>query len=123
MTFLEITQGINSECTERFGIGVIQNLRPKNKYTSKLRSSSRPKEIDKKELKFWQGVFAGRSKLKEREIVDIILGLLKEEYDPTNCTKCINWIYRAVNDGYIRDINEGAAGVHIYVLGAGDYGN
>lgn len=69
-------------------------------------------DLDPKEIKFWKMLIPENETVKESDLIDRILGLLKKEETPENNTRALNMIFDARNDGFIQDT--GMPWSHVY---------
>jgi len=59
---------------------------------------------DPRQIKLWLMLIANDERVKEADLIDRVLNLLKKESSPENNTRALNMIFDARNQGYIRDI-------------------
>jgi hypothetical protein len=107
---IKVTAPSDREVVEKVEVREV-NVKPYVKETIKRPDVQEFKSIDAETLKYWEGIFKGAETLKEGELIDRMLENYHLEETPTNNTICINEVFEAGYEGYLKQ-----NGYHIWEI-------
>jgi len=106
---VEVTQDV-PEIVEEVEVREV-NVKPYVKETFKRPDVQESKSIDAETFKYWEGIFSDNETLKEGDLIGRMLDNYHLEETPTNNTICVNEVFNAEYDGYLRQ-----NGYHIWEI-------